>query len=178
MKLIFLDIDGVLNYQLYYQEKRQCDRHKELPEDAPDGAHDICERRISLLNDLIEDTGAKVVISSSWRNGKSVEELTQLFEYKGFKGEIIGKTPYLWFGISAEQEYHYSVPRGCEIKAWLELNKDKLSEKMSEVRYVIFDDDSDMLYWQRDKFLWVDPYAGLTPSLIYKATKILGKIKK
>jgi hypothetical protein len=29
--------------------------------------------------------------------------------------------------------------------------------------------DSDMLWWQREHFIWVDPYCGLTPNLIYKA---------
>lgn len=29
MKIIFLDIDGVLNHQLHYKEKRQTDRYKE-----------------------------------------------------------------------------------------------------------------------------------------------------
>ena len=29
MKIIFLDIDGVLNNQLFYEIKRQCERHAE-----------------------------------------------------------------------------------------------------------------------------------------------------
>lgn len=35
--------------------------------------------------------------------------------------------------------------------------------------YVIFDDDSDMLLWQKDNFIKIDDYCGLTPSAIYKA---------
>jgi len=62
MKLIFLDIDGVLNYQLMWEEKRQCKRYEELLKGAPDGAHDICEKKVELLNELIKKTEAKVVM--------------------------------------------------------------------------------------------------------------------
>ena len=174
MKLIFLDIDGVLNHQLFWHEKSQSDRRKELQKDAPDGAHDIDPEKIGLLNNLIDATGAKVVISSSWRNGRTVKDLIELFDWFGFKGEIIGKTPRLWFGHDQNEDWrNTSVPRGCEIKAWIENNKGILGAKISKLQYVIFDDDSDMLLWQREHFIWVDPYAGLTPNLIYKAQRLL-----
>ena len=171
MKLIFLDIDGVLNYELYWSSgERQHERLKELPENAPKGAHDICEKKVELLNTLIEKTDTKVVISSSWRHNRTVEQLQEVLDYRGFRGDIIDKTPSLFFG---NKDYSYSVPRGCEIKAWLELNKSILNTKIRKVKYVIFDDDSDMLYWQRNNYLWVDPYCGLTPNLIHKAIQIL-----
>lgn len=170
MKLIFLDIDGVLNYQLMWHQKRQAERFKDLPPSAPDGAHDICTEKMHLLNSLIKTTGAKVVISSSWRHNRSVKDLQEVFDYCGFEGQIIDKTPSLSFNST---KYHYSVPRGCEIKAWLEMNKDILNDKLSRVKYVIFDDDSDMLYWQRHYYLRVDSYCGLTPNLIHRAKQIL-----
>jgi len=132
----------------------------------------IDESRVELLNELIEKTKAKVVISSNWRKTRTVKELQKLLECKGFKGEIIGLTPCLQFvGL---ENYDYSVPRGNEIKAWLETNKGILNNKISKVSYVIFDDDSDMLLWQREHFFWVDPYCGLTPNIIYKAIRFLG----
>lgn len=170
MKLIFLDIDGVLNYQLMWEEKRQCKRHEELLKGAPDGAHDICEKKVELLNELIKKTEAKVVITSTWRLSRSVEELQWVLDYKGFEGEIIDKTPYLTF---SNKDYDYSVPRGCEIKAWLETNKGILGNKITKVKYVIFDDDSDMLWWQRNNYFMVDNYCGLTPNLIYRAERLL-----
>ena len=159
-KVIFLDIDGVLNYQLMWEEKVQHLRHKELPADTPKGAHDICEKKVKLLNELIRSTDAKVVVSSSWRKNRSVESLQEVLDYKGFKGEIIGKTPYLNFAFDESFPYNYSVPRGCEIKAWLETNKVKLNTKMSKVKYVILDDDSDMLYCQREQYFRIDGHCG------------------
>lgn len=168
MKLIFLDIDGVLNHELYYRS----DDYPKGDEGINWDILQISRKSIELLNKLVEDTGAKVVISSSWRKNRTVDELKLLFNKCGFIGEIIDKTPVLFFG---NNDYKYSVPRGCEIKAWLELNKDILNAKIEDVRYVILDDDSDMLYWQRDKFLWCDPYCGITKNTVYKATRILNR---
>lgn len=169
MKIIFLDIDGVLNHQIWYEgEVKQLRQPKE-----GDYSVYFSPFSMSILNTIIEETGAKVVVSSSWRTGRSVKELTEILEANGFKGEIIGKTPHLRF--TGLEGYNYSVPRGCEIKAWLETHKDILGTKMSKVRYVILDDDSDMLWWQRSNFIWVDPYCGLTPKIIIRAKQILNQ---
>jgi hypothetical protein len=169
MKIIFLDIDGVLNHQLWFKIQKN---KKVIDTDLEYNRSMIDETRVDLLNDLIKETKAKVVISSSWRKNHTKEELQIMLEDKGFVGEIIGLTPCLRF--TGFEGYVYSVPRGNEIKAWLETNKGILNNKMSKVPYVIFDDDSDMLLWQRENFFWVDPYCGLTPNIIYKAKRFLG----
>lgn len=151
--IIFLDIDGVLNNYSYRTEFPNL----------------ICPYNIVNLNKIIAATKAKIVISSYWRETITTDFLKSF----GFIGDVIGYTPRLSFHCEAFPTYSYSVPRGCEIKAWLELNKADLGVKMSKLKYVILDDDSDMLYWQRDKFLWVDPYNGITPSIAYKAIQIL-----
>jgi hypothetical protein len=175
MKLIFLDIDGVLNNQLWYKETKHIDKTKDTMEE-----HELRQfdpRCIEILNNIIEKTNAKVVISSSWRIGKSVEQLENLFEKVGFKGDIIDKTPSLQFQTFSKgyEDYNYSVPRGNEIKAWLEMNKGTLGEKISRLRYAILDDDSDMLYWQRENYFRVDAYCGLTPNLGYRIINFLNK---
>ncbi len=62
-KFVFLDVDGVLNNQLYYQERVESGQPKE--EDYPKSEFD--PRCIEMLNHLQEKTGCKYVISSSWR---------------------------------------------------------------------------------------------------------------
>ena len=169
MKIIFLDIDGVLNHQIWFKKWYKGGKRTDTKEQYNDSMID--PNSVALLNKIIEDTKAKVVISSSWRKNNTIESLQAILESKGFTGEIIGLTPVLYF--TGEKDYHYSVPRGNEIKAWLEINKGILGDKMSKVKYVIFDDDSDMLLWQRENFFWIDPYCGLTPNIIYKATRFL-----
>ena len=165
-KFIFLDVDGVLNHQQWFGSA-ECKENKggdyEKSQFSPIS--------VALLNNLTDVTGADIVVSSSWRKGRTLEQLQELFESVGITGKVIGMTPCLYF--TGLEGYSYSVPRGCEIKAWLETNKGILGEKMSKVRYVILDDDSDMLLWQREHYLWVDPYCGITPNIIYKAKKIL-----
>ena len=174
MKIIFLDIDGVMNNEIFYTTKHQYIREKEAPIDAPKGYPDIDLRCIDLLNHIVDKTKANIVISSSWRTSYSIDQLQELFDYCGFEGKIIGKTPYLQFKSNLEN-YNYSVPRGCEIKAWIETNKEILGDKVTSLRYVILDDDSDMLYWQRSNYFLVDAYTGLTPNLCYKVINYLNR---
>jgi hypothetical protein len=181
MKLIFLDVDGVLNNETHFKseeylaQSKVCnDYHKSGDKETAKSLYDksmFCKRNIELLNKLIKDTGAKIVVSSSWRKGRTVDELDSLLESVGIEADVIDKTPTLHF--AGLEDYAYSVPRGCEIKAWIETNKSILNSKVSKLRYVILDDDSDMLYWQRNKFIQTDPYSGLTRTDVFKAKQIL-----
>ena len=184
MKIIFLDIDGVLNHEIWFKSKEYALQSKQVNllheknlERASKEAFDVSmidPEKVSLLNSLVKDTDAKVVVSSSWRKNRTVEELEYLLnELLGLQAEIIGKTPILDFQPLPNQDYSYSVPRGCEIKAWLEINKGILGVKMSKVKYVILDDDSDFLYWQRHNYIRVDRYCGLTSTNTHLARQIL-----
>ena len=177
-KIIFLDFDGVLNSELYYKSNRYSEhskkQKKQLNKNYTFGdiqklpqltikqklllyKFDIDPLAIEYLNNLIKDTNAEIVVSSTWRN-KGKELLQQILELRGFKGKIIGVTPH---GCDC-------CVRGNEIRKWLQINK--LEHKC---KYVIFDDDSDMLFWQRENFILIDGYVGLTPSNVYKAKRIL-----
>ena len=170
-KFVFLDVDGVLNNELYYHERVESGQPKE--EDYPKSEFD--PRCIKMLNHLQEKTGCKYVISSSWRQGKTIDELRELFSSVGLKGEIIDKTPKMWFE-KAQGESYQSVPRGCEIHSWLQNHKEILGDSIGNFKsYVILDDDSDMLFWQRNNYIQVDAYCGLTPTIIARAIRILNK---
>lgn len=172
MKLIFLDIDGVLNHELWFKERFNSLKKSHGDEKFFD------PKSVGLLNFILSETDAKIVVSSSWRLGRSVDDLKEIFSKVGVDPSlIIDKTPMLSFQDLKinNQEYHYSVPRGCEIKAWMECNKNILGDKISKVRYIILDDDSDMLFWQRNNYLQVDSYCGLTYNLAHKAIQILNR---
>lgn len=57
MKVIFLDVDGVLNSE------------KDLLEAK--GKSELFDRPLALLKELVESTKAKIVVSSTWRIGCS-----------------------------------------------------------------------------------------------------------
>ena len=166
IKLIFLDIDGVLNHELYYVEKHQQQRANEVGYPLSD----IDPEKVKLLNELVEKTGAEVVISSSWRKGRTVEELSNLLKQAGFIGSVIGKTPSLYYDNDASKS---TVPRGCEIEEFL--YRTHGYDHFKRVNYVIFDDDSDMLLSQRENYFRVDGYCGLTNNIIWRASHKLNK---
>lgn len=155
MKIIFLDVDGVLNNQIMYENRDDIIGTR---------GGKVSQKCIARLNMLTEATNAKIVLSSTWRADEGVEEyLTEA----GIKGEIIGKTPILRDRFSL---------RGNEIHAWIVENEQLIGKPYHEYHsFVILDDDSDMLLWHKENFFWCDPYAGLTPNLVYKATRLLNR---
>lgn len=62
MKAIFLDIDGVLNSDEYF------DKISNLDIQGIEKEIDI--EKVKLLKEAINETGAKIVLSSSWRYTK------------------------------------------------------------------------------------------------------------
>ena len=165
MKFIFLDIDGVLNHNLWYKQDSHVKRYEEMGYPKCD----IDPDKLKLLDELVSETEAQIVISSTWRNNYTIEEFRKMFFELGFKNSdcITSTTLRLHF----KEDCKISVPRGIEIYEWI--NSHVEFDDREYLRYVIFDDDSDMMYWQRNNFLLVDSYCGLTPNLIYKAKIIL-----
>jgi len=158
-KLIFLDIDGVLNHHLYYMEKKQYLRKAEVGYPMCD----IDESKVALVNRIVAETGSKVVISSSWRILYSLFELKHIFGTMGFVGDIIGVTP---IGDS-----NVFVPRGAEILTFMREN----GYTLEDTNYIILDDDSDVLLWQQENYFKVDGYCGLTPNIAYRAINKLNR---
>lgn len=185
MKVIFLDFDGVLNSEIWYKR-----RFNEMDMDSIVSKYPYYEfdpLAMQQLNRIIEETSAKVVISSTWRIGRTVDELQQLLNMVGFEGEIIDTTPH-FFARGSDNDGNkisYTVPRGCEIDWWLsekgkfkrinwsiERQKEYM-EKAIVKNYVILDDDSDMLYTQKEHFVHTGMYYGLNEKKATEAINIL-----
>jgi hypothetical protein len=101
MKILFLDIDGVLNSDSWF--------HK--PWTYVDGDHPIDPTLVERVNEIIRGSDCKVVISSAWREHFDLPDLISILKSKGLEAEVIGKTPRLPYGID----------RGIEIQAWIDL---------------------------------------------------------
>ncbi len=147
MKLIFLDIDGVLNSQEFLHKNSKLD----LEPDAKWWASAIEPERMALLNALVAATGALVVVSSTWRYGKSVEDLQEILGLAGFFGHVVGKTPR-------------ADTRGQEIDLFLQ------SATQPIEAFVCLDDDTDMAPVED---CWVRCYDGLAEDDLEEAISIL-----
>jgi len=161
-KIIFLDIDGVLNSQEFYL--RRMANTLLLNEDYP-----LCEidpEAIKKLNEIIEITNANVVITSSWFClSLSVQNLQEMFNKKGFNGIISGITPLLHFAENQEM-----VVKGCEIEEYLKVNFEN-----QKVKYLIIDSNEDMMLLKQKKhFIQTSEFSGLTFDMIPLAIKMLG----
>jgi hypothetical protein len=154
-KIIFLDIDGVLNSESWYHYIN--DRRTGQRDDEIDPA------TVARLNSIVDGSGANVVISSVWRNDYLFKPLLRILKNKGFIGEVIGRT-----GYGCEQ-----CVRGNEIQQWMKENEALVGKYYEYSQYVIIDDDSDMLYWQRNNFIHVEDFIGLTDNHVIKALEIL-----
>jgi len=90
MKLLFLDVDGVLNSRGWFMSLSRKFRQKELAhkfEDDPQFADDASHfdpAAVALLNQVVKETGASVVLSSSWRLFHSIDEMNKLLKEVGY----------------------------------------------------------------------------------------------
>lgn len=142
MKVIFLDVDGVLNMH------------------GSGGLYTLNKKRLRLLEKIVKETDAQIVVSSTWRyHSDHLKKLSRTLMYRGIK--IIGVTERL--GISKTGERYY---RGHEIQKYLD-------EHPEVEQYVILDDDGDMLDSQLRNFVQTDGMIGLTETLAYRAAYIL-----
>ena len=176
MKVLFLDIDGVLNSENWFGYRLYCIKNNMFnevinfvntnDERIKHKLSMIDDRAIANLNRIIEETGCKVVLSSSWRSCVEAENtLTEdLLKLKGFKYELYDVTPRIW-------AKEFGTQRGEEIKLWM----DKESEKNEIESFVILDDDSDMLPEQMNNFIHVDGHVGLTDKDVFTAIEILNR---
>lgn len=150
-RILFLDIDGVLNSDLWYQSEAS----KKL--EAP--YHHFDPRNIQTLNKLLKNIKAELVISSTWRNKYALEELTQILQSVGLEMDIIGTTPDL------RKQNKYTL-RGNEILKWCMDNEPLLGCCWKDYyNYAILDDNTDFLLWQADNFFKTDRYSGLTATI-------------
>src|SRR5690606_9888319 len=144
---------------------------------------------VNNLKKVIDETKAKIVISSSWRSN-GLDFMQSMWKDRELPGEVIDITPNFRF---EGRKIDYTIPRGCEIEYWLKQkgfarinwNEELLLEYINKSgieNYVIFDDDSDMLYLQREHFVQtsrnhthqgnIEGY-GLTMECAKQAIKIL-----
>lgn len=144
MKILFLDVDGVLNTSRAVTM---------LSISKP------CLRR---LKKVITDTGCELVLSSTWRMHMDAKAKLHRVGLR-FAGETC--EPFMLEDCDDFTKDIWSK-RGDEIQKWL-------NEHPEVTEYVIVDDDGDMLDNQLRHFVQTTFEHGLTETLAYRITYIL-----
>lgn len=153
MKVVFLDVDGVLNSTEFFTRNKS----------GGSRAMDHLDRKaVRRLNTITNMTGAKVVVSSTWRLLRTLDELKFSLSKAGFIGDIIGMTPDL---LDAPKEDR----RGLEILSWLKSN-----EIFGVTSFVVLDDDSFDLGPVKDRLVKTKFASGLQDEHVGQAIALLG----
>lgn len=129
MKVIFLDFDGVLNSNIDFFELRK------FGHSVNEGSKVLNRGHLALLQQIIEDTDAKIVLSTTWRRHFDVDEIYEMFTARDVtfsRDVIVGITPSLSRGFSDNPMRH----RGAEIHEYLK-------EHPEVEKFVIIDDQLD-----------------------------------
>lgn len=148
IKVIFLDCDYVLN--------------DESTEDSyiMNGIKytGVDDDKVAILKRIVEQTNAKLVISSSWRNFPIAMEYLKEKLGKYLSSQIIGTTP------------RTGVNRYYNIKSWLD-------DRIDILVYAVIDDIilSDMFQFE-DAFFLTDKVSGLTDEIADKIISHLNKV--
>lgn len=153
MKVLFLDIDGVLNYEgctSFYG-----------------GVYFVTEEKLRLLVKIVNATKAKIVLISTWRQGlKDLSEGKESFE--------AGLTEALLDTLETYNLYIFDytkcngATRGKQIEDWIYSTGETIES------FVILDDlDASQFEGYEDHLVQTDMRSGLEPYHVVSAIQIL-----
>lgn len=136
MKVIFLDHDGVICLSTEWggRHKKQREAGRKLSQSISSlpvlsRFDNFNKKAIKVLNEILEETGAEIVVSSDWKRWATVEEMGEYYESQGIKKKPLDFTPNLgqctWYidaypaGFKWSREWELEQTRTIEIKQYL-----------------------------------------------------------
>ena len=162
MKIIFLDVDGVLNCR---GTKARCE-----------GFTGIDKKKVALLKQIINSTDAKVVLSSTWRLGyvKSYDGYDNMQHSKKYLERKLREQDIFVYGVTPDLG-RMGYLRAEEIKAWI-------MKQSEEITNIVIMDDEDFM-WDKHNLTryWVqssydDRNGGINQEHVDKAIRILNEV--
>ncbi len=137
MKVIFLDHDGVIclsnNWGGRFKKQKKWGGRKlsmsndEIPLEYR--FDDFDDKAIKVLNSILEETGAEIVVSSDWKRWANVEQMGEYYKQQGIIKKPIDFTPNLgqcdWIidaypgGFMWSREWELEQTRSIEIRQYL-----------------------------------------------------------
>jgi hypothetical protein len=165
---LFLDIDGVLatNKQYMMNKKKFQDKNpvaKELRIPYP-----FDPKCVKIFNEILDETGADIVLSSDWKYHWNLEDLDKIFKFNGVNKSPIDTT------INEDVSMgNITKNRAYQVGEYIQRN--------NITNYVVIDDLNISNYMSitndQDKFVLTDDFEGLKQlSIKDKIIKILNKI--
>ena len=136
MKVIFLDHDGVICLSTEWggRFKKQQKAGRKLSQSiqslpVESRFDNFNKKAVKVLNSILEETGAEIVVSSDWKRWANVEELGEYYKQQGIIKKPIDFTPNLgnctWYieaypaGFMWSREWELEQTRSIEIRQYL-----------------------------------------------------------
>jgi hypothetical protein len=142
-KILFLDVDGVLNSETWFRSTRcvsACSRAETFAQCSEDEAYALNQLdpdAVKRLSKICDATACKIVLSSMWRLHTPLPQMTKLLHMRGLRKQygILDYTPDMtsW---SPRAQILSRASRGDEVAAWL-ANHGKVDA------FIAIDDDED-----------------------------------
>ena len=156
MKVIFLDHDGVIclsnNWGNRFKKQKEWGGRKlsmttlEMPVEYRFDNFD--EKAVNVLNEILEETGAEIVVSSDWKRWATVEEMGEYYESKGIIKKPIAFTDSILYDDYEDFPWH----RKCELEQTRSLEIAQYLGLNTVITHWVAIDDLDMsLKSERDK---------------------------
>ena len=175
MKIVFLDHDGVICLDNNWGSRRKkqnkwggmklsMDR-KGIPVEYRFDNFD--RKAVSVLNEILDETDAEIVVSSDWKHWSTVEEMGEYYEIQGIKKKPIDFTKYLgqcsfqdkksfqWsYTYDLEQSRYVEITQYLmdhpEITHWVAVDDLHMGKHVENSKYGAFDRDD----WGLTNFVW------------------------
>lgn len=167
MKVIFLDVDGVLNSSLDFFELHYIGHH------VNKGTKVLNRAALGLLKWIIDETGAKIVLSSTWRQNVSLDEFHKLI----MKHEV-----YIPRDVFVGRTGHHAT-RGLEVMEYIHQHPyieefvvlDDIPTHFNEAFFIHADYDKDIDEVVGENVVITNHRHGLEEYQAFRAIQILGR---
>lgn len=152
MKILFLDNDGVIcldnNWGGRFKKyKKWLKLHPEtISQKEVDVYHrfdDFDKKAVKVLNEILETTGAEIVVSSDWKKHANLQELGDYYESQGICKRPIALTPS-FIGSEKPKDFSWSFSMRYEQERSLEIQQ--YVRDHPEVTHWVAVDDLNMSY--------------------------------
>ncbi len=186
MKIIFLDHDGVICLDNNWGSRRKKQNKWEGMKLSMDRKGIPVEYRfdnfdrkaVSVLNEILDETDAEIVVSSDWKHWATVEEMGEYYEIQGIKKKPISftknlgqcsfqdKKSFQWSSTyDLEQSRYVEITQYLmdhpEITQWVAVDDLHMGKHVENSKYGSFDRDD----WGLTNFVWTPrPSEGIKQS--------------
>lgn len=161
MKVLFLDHDGVICLMNNFGTRFKKGKGHLNDESVLKRFDNFDKKAIKVLNEIIEETGCEIVVSSDWKQWATVEELGEYYEHHGIIKKPIDFTTSI-NEIDVPKDFPWNKNYDLEQTRCLEI-KDWLSKHPEVTHWVAVDDmflgitETDRIEhqeWGLKNFIW------------------------